>query len=157
MRNRFLTSLVFCASLAPFAIAAEAPKITDVRAQLFYDGKGTLSDNILAQKDLTLWNTIIGEGSAGGASNSTLITVEVSGKDVAVGGVKVEVVATGHKNKVLGKTVMDVALYDDKTRFYAPLMLTNTGCDPVKVTVRLVGKGAPKGRVAKTIPFQCGE
>jgi hypothetical protein len=158
MRLAFLGAVA--AALTATAFAAEktvAPKITDIRAQLFYETKGSLSDNILAQKDLSLWNTIIGEGSAGGSSTSTLVTVEVSGQHVGLGDVQVEVIATNAKKKVVGKATMDVSLYDAKTTFYAPLFLANTGCDEIKIVARLKGKGAPKGAVTKTIPFACGE
>jgi hypothetical protein len=158
MKTALVVALSAFAAVSAFAAEKTvAPKITAVKAQLFYDGKGTLSDDLFAMKDLSLWNTIIGEGSAGGASNSTFITVEVSGQNVGVGDVDIEVIATGSKKKVLGRTVMSVSLYDNKTKFYAPLMLTNTGCDEVLITARLKGKGAPKGAVTKTIPFACGE
>jgi hypothetical protein len=155
-----LLSLAISLAGAPGAWAAgasAAPSITAVRAQLFYDGTGKLSDDVLTMKDLSLWNTIIGEGSAGGASNATLITVEVSGRNVEVGAVAVEIVATGKKRRVLGRTRMEVALYDAKTKFHAPLMLTNTGCEEITITARLVGKGAPKTPATRVIPFQCGE
>ena len=64
-----------------------APKISAIRAQLYYEQTGKFSDDILADKNLSLWNTIIGEGGSGGASNFTLVTVEVRGYDqTAVGG-----------------------------------------------------------------------
>ena len=157
---KFATACVLSLVAAAAALAAgpvAPPKIAAVRAQLYYETKGTFSDDLLTQKDLSLWNTIIDEASAGGSSSATLITVEVQGQNVGVGDVAVEVVATGLKNKVLGRTKMDVALYDDKKTFFAPLMLTGTGCEEIKITARLTGKGAPKAAVVKTIPFQCGE
>jgi hypothetical protein len=157
---KLFAAAAMSAVLAAAAFAAGpvvAPKIAAVRAQLYYETKGTFSDDLLTMKDLSLWNTIIGEGSAGGSSSATLITVEVQGQNVGVGDVAVEIVATGQKKKVLGRTTMDVALYDDKKTFFAPLMLTGTGCEEIKITARLTGKGAPKGAVTKTIPFMCGE
>ncbi|HAH08797.1 MAG TPA: hypothetical protein DCL48_01705 [Alphaproteobacteria bacterium] len=140
--------------------AAAGPKpatITDIRAQLFYESEGTLSDNLFKQKDLALWNTIIGEGTGGGRSSSTLVTVEVTGKDVPMGDVKIEVVATGDKGKVLGKTVTDVMIYDNSTKFFAPLWLGNTGCEAIKVSAKITGKNYKAAPVTKTIPFACGE
>ena len=143
------------ASLSAFA--SEAPKITAIHAQLYYDVSGKFSDDILARKELALWNTIIGEGDSGGASNFTLVTVEVHGKDVPVDAVKVHVVARGNKRKILAERTIHVALYDEKTTFFAPLWLYDSGCEAVEITARLVGKGAPTTVVKKTIPFACGE
>lgn len=135
----------------------EKPKISAIRAQLFYEASGTFSDDLFSQKDLSLWNTIIGEGSSGGASSSTLVTVAVSGENVPVGSTKVEITATNSKNKLIVKKLVHVALYDEKTTFYAPIWLYDTGCEPIKISARLIGKGANATVVKKTIPFACGE
>src|SRR3954471_24957925 len=87
---------VTCYGSSILAQTKTPAKITAIRAQLFYDAKGTFSDNILAQKDIALWNTIIGEGSSGGASTSTLVTVEVSGRNLPVGKTKMQVTITGN-------------------------------------------------------------
>ncbi len=134
-----------------------APKITAIRAQLFYDAKGTFSDDILAQKDLALWNTIIGEGSSGGASTSTFVIVEISGRHLPVGATTVEITATGKKNRLIQRKVMAVDIYDERTKFFAPLWLYDTGCEPINISAHLIGKGAPATVVTKRIPFECGE
>lgn len=134
-----------------------SPKITAIRAQLFYDATGTFSEDILAQKDPALWNTIIGEGIAGAPSTSTLVTVEISGRNLPVGGTKVEITASGKKNRLIQKKLVAVDIYDERTKFYAPLWLNDTGCEPIKIAARLIGSGAPAGVVTKTIPFACGE
>ena len=152
-------TIVFVLLLVPsaFSQAATAPKITAIRAQLFYDPMGTFSEDLLTMKDLALWNTIIGEGSAGAASTSTFVTIEISGKNLPVGATKVEITATGDKKRVIQKKLVDVEIYDARTKFYAPLWLSDTGCEPIKISARLIGKTAPKTVVSKTIPFACGE
>src|SRR5919202_6847730 len=55
-------------------------KITGIKAMLFFEQKGTFSDDILSRPNIALWNTVIGEGDAGIPSNSTLVLVEVSGE-----------------------------------------------------------------------------
>ena len=134
-----------------------APKITAIRAQLFYDATGTFSDDILTRKDLALWNTIIGEGSAGGPSTSTFVTVEISGRHLAVGATKVEITASGTKKGIIQKRVLAVDIYDERTKFFAPMWLHDTGCDPIKISARLIGAGAPATVVTRRIPFECGE
>ena len=116
-----------------------------------------MSDDILASGENTLWNTIIGEGGAGAPSNFTLVTVEVVGKDVPIGAVKVQITARGYKRKIVGQRTMDVSIYDETTKFLAPLFLYDTGCDEIEITARLLVKGAVKQTMKKVIPFLCGE
>ena len=61
-------------------------KISSIEAHLFCnldndfsDKKvaGTISENVLDNPEFSLWNTIIGEGSAEGSSNQTLIIVNI--------------------------------------------------------------------------------
>jgi hypothetical protein len=124
---------------------------------LFYDATGTFSQDILSQKDLALWNTIIGEGSAGAASTSTFVTVEITGRNMPVGATKVEITATVKKNRLFQKRLIAVDIYDERTKFVAPLWLYDTGCEPIKIAARLIGAGAPRTVITKTIPFACGE
>lgn len=138
--------------------AAAAPyKITAVKAMLFYNEKGTFSRDILAEPKFTLWNTIIGEGDAEGASYSTLVLVEVSGKsstDEAPPVRKVEFTATAG-GKVLLKKTYDIAL-GEGGKFYAPFWLYDPGCEHIKITARITGQAQPSS-MTKTIPFECGE
>ena len=139
------------------AFAAEPAKITAIRAQLYYEGTGKFSDDVLASGENTLWNTIIGEGAAGAASNFTLVTVEVTGKDVPMDAVRVQITARGFKRRIVGQRTIRVSIYDDATKFIAPLFLHDTGCDEIEVSARLVGNGVDKTSVKKVIPFKCGE
>lgn len=154
---RIAAAATLLALATPVLAAGPVAEITGIRAQLYYENKGTFSDDILTQKDFTLWNTIIGEGSAAGSSTATFVSVEVKGKDVPMGQVKIEVVATGDKGKVLAKSVTDVMIYDARTAFYAPLWLSNTGCEEIKVSAKLTGKDIKGTPFTKTIPFKCGE
>ena len=152
----FLTAFLFLFS-SPHVLAQTAPKITGIRAQLFYEGSGKFSPDVLAAKNFALWNTIIGEGSAGEPSTSTFVTVIISGKEVPVGSLKVEITATGNKNRLIQKKSILVDIYNERTRFFAPLWLSDTGCEKIKISARLIGKGTPAAVVTKTIPFACGE
>ncbi|MEQ1781187.1 MAG: hypothetical protein ABMA14_07500 [Hyphomonadaceae bacterium] len=152
-----LVVLVSCGVAPAFAQQVVPPAITAIHAQLYFEETGAFSDDILARGDLALWNTVIGEGDARHASNSTLVTVEVSGKNVAVGAVDVEIRALDAKGRVLSKSSSSVALYDDRTKFYAPLFLQDTGCEAVTISTRLKGKGIKSKSITRTIPFACGE
>lgn len=155
---KVLSAIVLAAIVAASsAFAAEAPKITAIRAQLYFEGSGKFSDDVLASGENTLWNTIIGEGGAGAPSNFTLVTVEITGKDVPIGKVHVQITARGYKRKILGQRTSEVSIYDAKTKFVAPLFLYDTGCDEIEVSAKLIGKGVDKTTVKKIIPFKCGE
>jgi len=160
-RNTKLVFLVITflllGALSVFSQTKNPAKISAIRAQLFYDSTGTFSSDILSRKELALWNTIIGEGSAEAPSTSTFITVEVNGRNLPVGSVKLEITATGRRNRVFQKKIIGVELYDQRTKFYAPLWLYDTGCEEIKISARLIGKSASPNVVRKTIPFACGE
>ena len=151
-------AILLLSSVTVFAQGARvAPKIAAIRAQLFYEPTGKFSPDILAAKDFALWNTIIGEGSAEAPSTSTFVTVEITGRNLEVGSLKVEITATGEKGKRIQQRLIEVEIYDQRTKFFAPLWLYDTGCTPIKISARLIGKGAPATVVTKTIPFECGE
>ncbi len=152
----FLVAFILLSNFHSPAQTKLALKITAIRAQLFYDLKGTFSNDVLAVKNFAFWNTIIGEGDAESASTSTFITVEIGGTDKNGNLSKVELTATGDKGKVLLKKVVSVDLLG-RTKFYAPFWLYNTGCEKIKLSARLFVKNVPSVPVVKTIPFACGE
>ena len=157
VRVALLTLLGSFAAIHLSAQTKVAPKIAGIKAQLYYDAKGTFSDDLLTQKDLALWNTIIGEGSAGAASTSTFVSVEISGRNLPVGATKVQITATGNKGRLIQRKVMAVDIYDERTKFFAPFWLYDTGCEAITISARLIGVGAPATVVTKKIPFACGE
>lgn len=157
---KFLFIALLVCSFSALNLQAQtkvAPKISAIRAQLFYDASGTFSKDILADKNLSLWNTIIGEGSAGEPSTSTFVTVEISGRNIPLGTLKIEITATGNKNRIIQKKLISVDLYDERPKFFAPFWLYDTGCEEIKISARLIGKGAPATPITKKIPFACGE
>jgi hypothetical protein len=163
MLKRLCIGLVLAIISAQTSIAVgaqnttSAPTVTAVRAQLYFEETGTFSRDILVPPAFVLWNTIIGEGDAGRASHSTLVTAEVSGNHVAVGAVRVTITASGSNGRTLARHETTVDLYDNKVRFYAPLFLVNTGCDKITITARLSGRGVSTTPAVRMIPFHCGE
>ena len=132
-------------------------KITAIKAMLFFDEKGTFSDDLLTQPNIALWNTIIGEGAAGSPSNSTLVMVEVSGQynpNEAAPNRKVDFAATAG-GKVLLRKMADIRI-GENGKYYAAFWLYDTGCDQIKLSARLTGQRQPSS-MTKTIPFKCGE
>jgi hypothetical protein len=149
------TSNVTAASRRP---ATPPYKITAIKAMLYYEQKGTFSRDILAAPEMTLWNTIIGEGGAGSPSGSTMVVVEVTGKAEGDGPSpprKVELTATA-SGKVLLKRAVDIGLLEETGKFYGAFWLYDTGCNRIKLSARVVGQTQPSA-MTKFIPFQCGE
>ena len=161
MKIKIILLTIFLLSFTAAAFAQEkiAPKITAIRAQLFQDASGTFSEDILATTDNYLYNTIIGEGAANGkASTSTLVTVEVSGKNFPVGTLKVQITATGDKNRLIQKKLIAADIYDDKIEVLRSALALRYGLRANQHHRRmLIGKGASKTVVKKKIPFRCGE
>ncbi len=156
-RSAIFTSFLFIAvNVSGFAQAQKSLplKITAIKAQLFYDTKGTFSPDVLATPDFAFWNTIIGEGSAEAPSTSTLVTVEISSTNKKGGAGKVELTATNEEGVILLKKVLDVDLVERAT-FYAPFWLYKTGCEKIKLSARLIGSSS--NPVIRKIPFACGE
>jgi hypothetical protein len=137
--------------------AAQPYKITDVRAHLFYSGEGTFSGNLIGSEGIhDLWNTIIGKGGAGGASSTTLIVVEVSGKPRSYGGKSaVELIVHGSTKEIFRRT-QQLAVLSDKGKAYVGFWLYDTGCDPLRVSATLVGVSKSTSSTIE-IPFRCGE
>lgn len=134
---------------APFSI-------TGIQAKLYYDGTATFSRDVLAAPEFSFWNTIIGGGDAEGPSNSTLVLVEVSGTDatMATPTRKVELTAvTGRR--ILLRRAVDIGIFANG-KFYAAFWLYDTGCQPVKLTARLLGQSR-RSTTIKNLPFKCGE
>lgn len=156
--SMFLRPIVLLAAIVSAAVApasAQSATIAGIKAQLFYEETGEFSQDITDGK-VTLWNTIIGEGGAGGPSSQTLVTVEVRRNGVDASDVKLDLRAA-YGRKTLARQIYAVALYDEKTVFYAPLLLQNTGCREITLTARLTGKNADPAVKTAVIPFDCGE
>jgi hypothetical protein len=139
------------------ASSATAPyTISDVRAQLFYSDRGTFSGDVLADTTIALWNTVIGEGGAGGASSSTLVVVEVAGEPGSYEPERaVELVATADGKELLRQSA-ELSVLNAEGKTYVAFWLPKTGCDAVRLSARLTGQPQPSARTAE-IPFACGE
>lgn len=153
----FLAVIMFAATNAQAQQAKGPTRVFAIRAQLFYENTGKFSKDILSDPEFSLWNTGAGEGSAEGPSNATLITVEVIGNDSSPDNLKLEMTATGKGGRVIQKKLFDVFIYREIYKFYGSMWVADTPCEPVKISARLIGKGAPGGALIKTIPFACGE
>jgi hypothetical protein len=160
----FVWLLSFAAIVPAASKSQKAPvfKIAAIKALLFYEDKGTFSKDILADPNFALWNTIIGGGSAEGHSTSTLIIVELSGGPESYEPSRqLEFTATyksAGKNArpIIVKRITDTGIFNKQGNWFAAFWLYDTGCEPVKLSARILGQPQPSA-MTKRIGFQCGE
>ena len=133
--------------------------ITDVKAYLYFNHKDTLSKDISNEQKGALWNTIIGEGLAGSPSRATLVVVEISGKPEAYEGkrrVEVTVQERGKKVVTKLKQKFPIGGISKDGKYFAPFLVYDTGCLPLKISAKLVGQ-SDETLKEKLIQFECGE
>ena len=165
----YILSLILLIGLPTltFSQSNTYPQIKSLKGFLFYNQNkigeksgGTLSENIIDNKDFYLWNTIIGEGSAKGTSQNTLIVVEIinNPKEHSING-NVRLTVTDEKNKVIFTQVQDYSIFEKGNIFSAPFLLYETGCGNIKIKAELLDKSKKKviSKMEKSIEFNCGE
>lgn len=164
--TRVLLRLVVltCLLVATMPVAVAKPraktapyKIAAIQAKLFYDSNGTFSRDVLAAPKFTFWNTVIGEGDAEAPSSATLVVVEVQGEGGTAGdgARKVNLTVTAGRRVLLNRT-NSIGLFTTGGKFYAAFWVYDTGCQPLKLTAKIVGQMPALSKTA-TVPFACGE
>jgi hypothetical protein len=144
-------------------------RISSVQAKLFFAETGTFSDDVLDNPKYVLWNTPIGEGSAGSPSDATLVVVEIAGgtPGAAEHDRQLNFIANyrfGSENAkgvarvrtIELKRMVDIGSFGKDGKSYVGFWLYDTGCTPVNLTAQIAGQ-SPAPVVKKTIGFKCGE
>ena len=137
----------FCAFAIP--AAAQSVRVESIRAQLFKEADGTLSDDIIANNP-GLWNVIIGTYQA----NSVLISVVVSGKPDSYdtkGAVQVTVIDDETGKRITQRRFTGL-LFGNDGRVTKPILVNDHNCSRMRVVAR-----TKAGEKSATIPFKCGE
>jgi hypothetical protein len=165
-------SLVYfaLAALAPSAVIAQSssasratdgPTISAIRAHLFHNKSGKLSDvDVLGPTEPALWNTIAGADAA----KSTLVVVEVSGPPsgtfTGYFGPEtkyfVRLVAREGREKLLLDQRQVIPVLSERGKVTLAFLLHQGGCQPVRLTASLVG-ARPGKPVQRSLNFACGE
>ena len=154
-RFALVTTAALLAVASTAAAQAPPPYRLSLRAQLFYSGRGTLSQDIIAHP-VELWNTPAGEGRAGGASNATLVIAVVRGEPGSyVPTRKVELTVTSWGHEVF-RRAEEPGILNTEGRTYVAFWLYGTGCRRLRLSARILGQTASTP-VTATIPFACGE
>lgn len=133
--------------------------VAAIHAYFYYHSTGTTGDKDLTAGNLTLWNSMIGAGAAGGTPSTTvLVLTELVGPSFAnVPGTLVVEARIG--TTTLARQAYDVADFLEETasRILIPLLLIKVACEEVTVTANLTMNGANVPAKLAKIPFKCGE
>lgn len=162
--HRTLTAVIMgCLALLSLAGSSQAANgatppyaIKAVTAYLYYNLTNDFSENVIDNKKFTLWNTVIGEGSAKGPSNATLVMVKVQGEPGSYAADrKVELTATAGGKTIL-KRETGISVLGQSGVSTCAFWLYDTGCVSVTLSARITGQSKPSA-MKKTIDFHCGE
>lgn len=131
------------------------PYRLSLKAKLFYSNQGSFSDDLIAHP-VSLWNTVIGEGGAGGASSQLLVIADVRGEAgsyVPARKVQLTVTENGHQTF---QRAEEPSVLNRNGHTYVGFWLYGTGCRRLRLSARIQGQ-TPSTPVTATIPFSCGE
>jgi len=159
--------VVFLVTTSTAKAQTNATKIVSMKAQLFYEDKGTLSAEDATEDDHgppysppKFWNTPMQYENR---STSVLVVVEVAGEGNSAG--RLEFTARyipytrASKETVVRRVVpfnISIKAGAKPDHHFVGFWLYETGCKPVKLSARILGqrRTAP---VKKVIKFDCGE
>jgi hypothetical protein len=148
-------------------------KIDSLKAFLYYNSnkslagenvKGTFSENLIDNKGMALWNTVIGEGDAKGNSNQTFVVVQIKGNPGKYTARTIRL-TTYQNNKQVFQQSQTFAILDDASGYCGSFLLYNTGCNEIKLKAEIINTPVVSGKkvqrvessMQKIIHFSCGE
>jgi hypothetical protein len=156
MTSRLTTALLvaLAAGAAPaWADPAPPVAISHIGAQLLYSNSGALSQDIAPPAKFSGWNTIIGEGDAGGAASDVLVTVTLTSPVTQLSvATPLLVSARSAAGKVLAQRKIGNILIDNGKTFEFVLLPDATCAGKVTITATL-------GQQSRTaaLALDCGE
>lgn len=142
-------------------------KITAMKAMLFYEDKGTFSPDV-SDVDTgppyvppKLWNTPMQYENR---SSAVLVTVEVTGEAGLTPERKLELTARyipwqRESREIVVRRVVPINIpikAGERDNFNAGVWLYETGCNPVKLSARIIGTRTTS-TTKRVIKFGCGE
>lgn len=151
----FGLGLLAASSASAFAQVA----VEEIRAQLFLERTGRLSENLVGTKKV-LRNTVIGEGDVGEPADALLVTLAFTGakntkssdkiaRDLASLTVR-QKAKTGEK--ILLRRVYGGFLFGEEGRIHKAFLLDSATCAPLEIEVK-VGRSRKEAK----LDFSCGE
>lgn len=159
LRLRWLIIGLFLAFIwPPESIAQENYQIKSINAFLHYHRSGTFGKTDYIADPEPLWNTIIGEGSAYGASSTTIVLVEVSGPGFSAG-IKgnVELRANTPKRTMLKQSIPLSTFFSESGNITVPFLVYGTGCEKLHLVATVMTDKNKKHSRTADVDFRCGE
>jgi hypothetical protein len=154
MSKRYLALLLFLPLMVTAKENSVSIRIKSIEARLFLSHSGKLSAPITAKS--TLWNTPIGESDAGEPSTATFVdvTLEMVPEHFEPNVILDLLIEAESKKQPHFKQQHTVGAFNAQGQYHAGFWISDTGCEPLKLTVQLRGR-----KTLKTIqlPFACGE
>jgi len=146
-------TLAAALSLPPPSGAQQSgERLGQIKAQLYYEGTGRLSPDILTAKDFALWNTIIGEGSAEEIANDLFVSVELASNGQRNLATPLRITVRG-RGRVLAERTFTGILTSKGGRISKGLYLRDAGCaGPVTIEARFGDQ-----RRTASLDLACGE
>jgi len=156
------------AALAALALGcattvAAAPSVSALRAHLFENKTGRLSDDVLAAPAPGLWNSIAGPHAA----SSALVVVEVDGQPSgaytgragALPAYSVRLVASERgRTRPLLDAQQALPVLGEDGKAYVAFLIRPGGCSAIQLTATLIGPSAASARPKRAmVPMACGE
>lgn len=153
---RILAAAIATPVLTASAAFAQATRVEAIRAHLFYERTGTLSDDLVTTSP-ALFNVTIGAGDVKEPANAVVVAVVLAGRNDSYDedtAVTVTVTAKGRDGKVrqLAKRSIKGLLFGAEGRVVKPIFVDDGTCAPMTVTAATKAGGR-----SVTIPFMCGE
>jgi len=146
---------VYVGTLVERTDGRQRQRVSAIKAMLFYENTGTFSEDILTEKGFDLWNAPFDSAYA------TFVIVEVEGvpPNASAPPLRIELVARyrpvdGVRREITVRQMDKVRNGSANGKGYAGFWIKNTGCDPVYLNARIIGR---KSRFRRTIDFGCGE
>ncbi len=162
-----LSAVAFCAPPSTANAQTHPNKIVSMKAQLFYEDKGTFSEGDAAEDDHgppysppKFWNTPLHYENL---STSVFVVVEVSGEgnsDLRLEFTARYIPLTRASKEMVVRRVVPVNISikagAKPDHHFVGFWLYETGCSPVKLSTRILGQRRT-ATVRKVIKFDCGE
>jgi hypothetical protein len=130
-RLMLMASVAAAVSATIAAAPAPSVKLGKIKAQLFYEETGRFSQDLMQAKDLSLWNTCIGEGSAEEIANDLLVSVEITSSSEQYVSTPLRIVAKGEKGSVLAERTFSGMLVPATGRVWKAVWLRDVSCSGI--------------------------
>ena len=138
----------------PNAASTRGIDLGALRAYLWYEETGRLSENIAPPVEFVTWNTIIGEGQAAEIANDILLTAEVlsSGREENID-IPMVLEARDSSGRILASRTVDGMLTSSEGKAVKGLWVYDIGCSgEITFSARLGGLSR-----SVALNFPCGE